>query len=130
MRLSERTLRPLLIALGGLHLALAGWAAFDATSFARTIADFGAQNDHLVHDFAAAAAAFGAGLLVAAYVRSWRVPALVLAGLWTGLHAVSHIVDAHAATPPALGPVEAVALVLVSGLFAALAWATREAAAS
>jgi hypothetical protein len=99
---------------GVVFVALSGWAAFRPRSFVRVIANFGDYNAHLVHDFAACSATFGIGLLVAYRVRSWRVPALTLAAIWNGLHAVSHLADIAASRPAAVGPVEAALLVIVT----------------
>jgi hypothetical protein len=65
-------------ALGVAQLALAAWAAIDAGSFTERLADFGPENPHLIHDFAAASATFGAGLVLAARFSAWRTPVLVL----------------------------------------------------
>ena len=120
--MSERTWRITLVLIGGAHVGLAAWAAVSPESFVRTIANFGLQNIHLVHDFAACAATFGLGMLIAARVPAWRQAALTLAAVWTGLHAVSHILDAGDARPTFVGPIEAVALLLLTGVLAALAY--------
>lgn len=85
------------------------------------IANFGPENAHLVHDFAACSATFGLGLLIAARRPDWRAPVLTLAAIWNALHAISHVVDAGSATPAVVGPVEAVLLIGVSGVLAVLA---------
>jgi hypothetical protein len=125
--MTERAWRVTLSALGAIYLAQAAWAAADPASFTERLADFGAYNPHLVRDFAAAAATFGLGLPVAARVRAWRTPALALAAVWNGLHAVSHLADVDHAHPHAVGPLEAVALVAVTALLVALTWlSTKE----
>jgi hypothetical protein len=116
---NERTWQVVLALLGGVQLAVAGWAAVDAGSFTEHLADFGPENPHLVHDFAAAFGTFGVGLLLAARFACWRRP--VLAAIWTGLHAVSHLVDVGDAHPHAVGPVESLALVAATPLFIGLA---------
>lgn len=107
--------------LGVIFVALGAWAAFDATSFAHVVANFGDYNAHLVHDFAACSTTFGTGLLIGWRVQPWRVPALTLAALWNGLHAISHILDVDAAQPAAVGPLEAGLLVAVTATLAACA---------
>lgn len=119
--LIERAERVTLVGLGAVFLALGAWAAVDAASFAGTIANFGPPNPHLVHDFAAASATFGIGLLIASRAAAWRTPALALAAIWTGLHAVSHLVDIGAAHPAAMGPIEAGLLLVVTAVLAGLA---------
>jgi hypothetical protein len=124
--MTDRTWRWALAVLGAVDLALAAWAAVDAGSFTDRVADFGPQNAHLVHDFAAASATFGVGLLLAARVRAWRTPVLAISTIWTGLHAVSHLVDAGEAHPDAVGPIEAVALLAATGLLAVLTWLSMQ----
>lgn len=107
-----------LLALG--FIGLGGWAAVDARSFTTVVADYGAYNPHLIHDYAAASLAVGIALLVAARVPAWRGPTLGITALWNGFHAISHIVDADDAASRLLGVGEAVALVLVTILIAAV----------
>jgi hypothetical protein len=120
--MSPRAWRLVLAAAALPFLVLAGWAAAHAPSFADAVADFGAENDHLIHDFAATSATFGIALLVAIAAPSWRTPILALAALWNGLHAVSHVVDIGAADPGIVGPIEAVALLATTVLLGWLAW--------
>jgi len=111
---SVRTSRWTAGGTGVAFLALAAWAAIDAASFARTVADFGPYNAHLVRDFAAFSATCGVGLLASVRVPSWRIPVLAMATLWNALHAVSHLVDAHAAEPAYVGPLEFGAIVVAA----------------
>jgi hypothetical protein len=111
----------------GLHLVAFGvWAGVDAASFADVVADYGPRNDHLVHDYGAASFAVGAGLLLAVRRTDWRVPMLVIAALWNGLHAASHLADVDDAASRALGVTEAALLVLSTVLLAGLAVAVKE----
>jgi len=119
--MTARTWHVVLVTLGAVQLGLAAWAAADPSSFTEHLADFGAYNAHLVRDFAAASATFGAGLLLAARIRSLRTPILVLAAMWSGLHALSHLADAGHADPHVLGPTEAVTLVAATALLVVLA---------
>ncbi|RZT28495.1 hypothetical protein EV649_2272 [Kribbella sp. VKM Ac-2569] len=115
-------------AFGGLFAGLGIWAAVGSGSFTRALADFGPQNDHLVHDFGAASIAIGAGLLLAVRRTSWRTPVLVVATAWNGLHAVSHLVDLSEARSRSLavGVGEAVLLVVGTGVLGFLTFASRE----
>ncbi|WP_350278793.1 hypothetical protein [Kribbella sp. HUAS MG21] len=118
--------RALIGALGGIFVGLGLWAAGDSGSFARTLADFGPRNDHLVHDFGAASIAIGAGLVLAVRKTSWRTPILIVATVWNGLHAVSHLVDVSRAHSLAVGVGEAVLLVAGTALLGYLAATSRE----
>jgi hypothetical protein len=112
--------------LGALFAGLGAWAGIDSGSFGRVLADFGPENDHLVHDFGAASAAIGAGLLLAVRHRSWRTPVLMVATVWNGLHAVSHLADIDEAASRTVGVAEAVLLVAGTAVLASLAIASRE----
>jgi hypothetical protein len=118
--MTERRWRWTLALLGGSYLALAGWAAAHPPSFTAVLANFGPANDHLVRDFAACAATFGVGLVMGGPRPRWRTPALALAALWNGLHALGHIRDIGNALPAIVGPIEAVVLVAVTVLLAGL----------
>ncbi|TCC35326.1 hypothetical protein [Kribbella speibonae] len=113
-------------AFDGLFAALGIWAAVGSGSFTRTLADFGPRNDHLVHDFGAASIAIGVGLLLAVRRTSWRTPVLVVAAIWNGLHAVSHLADLGEARSLAVGIGEAGLLVVGTGALALLAFASRQ----
>lgn len=119
--MTSRIWRAVLLGSGGAYLALGLWAAIHPPSFIAILADFGPSNTHLVRDFAACAVTFGTGLVVAAHRTQWRTPALALAALWNGAHAVSHIIDIGRATPRFVGPLEAVLLVVLAIAFGALA---------
>jgi hypothetical protein len=112
--------------LGALLTGLGAWAGVDSASFARVLADFGAENDHLVHDFGAASVAIGAGLLLAVRNQAWRVPLLLVATMWNGLHAVSHVADIGEAASRTAGIVEAILLVAGTAVLASLTLASKE----
>jgi len=112
--------------LGVLFTGLGAWAGIDSSSFAATLADFGPQNDHLVHDFGAASAAVGVALLVAVSQVAWRTPVLLVATLWNGLHAVSHAIDLGDAASRTVGLVELALLVGGTALLGALAVSSKE----
>ena len=119
--MDERRWRWVLAVLGGAHLVLAMWAVAGPRSFHAVLADFGPFDAHLIRDFAACAATFGTGLLLALRRPPWRTPVLVVTAMWTGLHAVSHVVDIANAHPAVVGPLEATALALLTVLLVALA---------
>jgi len=117
--LDQRALRPILIALGAIQLALFVWMVASPESFFDAIAGFGERNDHYIRDAALFPLAIGVGLLVAAWRPEWRVPALAIAAVWYLAHAVNHLVDIGDADPGWVGPFDFV-LLLASGLV--LAW--------
>ena len=113
-----------LIALLGLvFTAFGGWAAVDPASFPAK--EFPPLNEHLIHDTAAAFLSFGIGLLIAAWVTSWRTPVLALAALWNAFHAVSHIVDVDRAATREAGVRAAVEISALAVVLALLAWRAR-----
>jgi uncharacterized membrane protein len=112
--------------LGALFTGLGVWAGIDSTSFTRVLADFGPQNDHLVHDFGAGSVAFGVGLLVSVRRKAWRTPVLLATAVWNGLHAVSHLADIGEARSRTVGIAEAALLVAGTAMLGALAIASKE----
>lgn len=111
---------------GALFTGLGVWAGIDSASFTRVLADFGPRNDHLVHDFGAGSVAVGIGLLLAVRRSSWRTPVLLVATVWNGLHAVSHLADLGEAESRTVGVIEAALLVAGTALLGALAIASKE----
>jgi hypothetical protein len=111
---------------GALFTGLGAWAGIDSGSFTRVLADFGPENNHLVHDFGAASVAIGAGLLVAVRRVAWQTPLLLVATVWNGLHAVSHLVDIGDADSRGLAIAEAALLVGGTALLAVLTFTSRE----
>ena len=114
--------------LGALFVVLGAWAAVDSASFTDVLADFGAENSHLVHDFGAASVAVGACLLIAVRRVAWQAPMLVVATVWNGLHAVSHLADIGDAGSRVVGIIEAALLVGGTVLLGWLAFTSRETA--
>jgi hypothetical protein len=122
--MSEHALQRL-IALTGLgQLALGCWIMFATESFGETIAPFDGFNTHDLRDFATFYLALGVVLLVAAARPAWRLPVLVLATIEYAFHTINHAVDVGSSDPGWLGPVELLALLLATALFAWLAWLT------
>jgi hypothetical protein len=111
--------------LGATFVLLGGWAGVDSGSFSDVVANFGPENDHLVHDVGAASVAIGLGLLVAVRLRHWRIPVLAVAGVWNGLHLLSHVVDLDDAGSLAVGVVEVVLLVVATALLILFARTSR-----
>lgn len=120
--MSERALRTLIVLLGLSQLGVGCWMAFATASFGETFASFDGFNVHDLRDFATFYLAVGTVLLVAAMRPSWRLPVLVLAALESGFHAINHAVDVADSDPAWVGPVELVAVLVATGLFAWLAW--------
>jgi hypothetical protein len=113
-----------LIALLGLvFTALGGWAAIDPASFPAK--EFPPLNEHLIHDIAGVLLTFGIGLLIAAWVTSWRTPVLVLAAMWNAFHAVGHFVDVDRAVTREAGVRAAVEISALAVVLALLAWRSR-----
>ena len=115
---------PLIVGgLGVLGLYLVAIALFGVIApgtFYEELGRFGPRNDHYIHDVAAFQGAVGLLLLMAVRRPSWRVPALTVAALQFGLHAISHATDLSDADPRWVGVVELVGLVLTSAVLAAL----------
>jgi hypothetical protein len=119
-------LGPTLVLLGVVNLATAAWAAVDHASFAAALAPFGPVDGHLLDDYAAASATFGAALLAAAAHPPWRVPLVAVNATWAALHAASHLAAADHPDAGATGPLEAAALIAATlALLAILVVAER-----
>ncbi|MGH8999754.1 MAG: hypothetical protein ACRDY7_10230 [Acidimicrobiia bacterium] len=121
---SEATMRLLLRALGVSQVALGLFMAAVPGVFADTIGGFGTRNDHLTRDGATFYLALGAGLVLAATRRSWRVPLLAVATVDFALHVLNHVVDIADAEPAWVGPFDAAVLAAELGL---LVWLWLEA---
>jgi hypothetical protein len=95
----ETAIRAGLAVLGASSLLTALLMVADPAGFLDEVGGFGAANDHLVRDVATWVAAYGAVLLLAVRLVSWRVPVLAL-GVGQGvLHAANHLADAGIASP-------------------------------
>lgn len=118
-----------LVAFGLYLVGIALFGTFAPGTFYDELGRFGPRNDHYIHDVAAFQAATGLLLLLAVRWPSWRVPALTVAALQFGLHAISHAVDLPDADPRWVGVVELVGLALGTAVLAGLlARAVRTAA--
>jgi hypothetical protein len=95
----ETAIRAGLAVLGASSLLTALLMVADPSGFLDEVGGFGAANDHLVRDVATWVAAYGAALLVAVRLVSWRVPVLALGVAQGVLHAVNHLADAGIASP-------------------------------
>jgi hypothetical protein len=91
--LDERTLRVVLLAIGGFHVLLGGWQFLAPGSFFEHVGRYGAENTHYVGDIGSFTLAFGIAVLLAAGRPSWRAPILALGAIWYGLHAINHLFD-------------------------------------
>ena len=95
----ETAIRAGLAVLGASSLLTALLMVADPAGFLDEVGGFGAANDHLVRDVATWVAAYGAALLIAVRLLSWRVPVLALGVAQGVLHAVNHLADAGIASP-------------------------------
>lgn len=78
--------------LGIYHAGIGAWAFFFPASFYETyILHTGPFNLHLIQDAGAAFLAASIALMMAVFIRRWRIPCLVCAGLFLGIHASIHI---------------------------------------
>ena len=96
----------------GLFMMLAPGTFFD------TLGNFGVRNDHYIFDNATFELPLGLMMLAAVKWPSWRVPALAVAALQWGLHALSHIIDPHHGAGDVIGWLEAAGLVVTTALLA------------
>jgi hypothetical protein len=120
-----------LVVFGVYLVVIALFGVVAPGTFFEELGRFGPRNDHYIHDVAAFQAPVGALLLLALGRRGWRVPALLVASLQFGLHAVSHVVDLGDAEPKWVGVVEVTSLALGTAVLAWLllrAWRDAEAA--
>jgi len=117
--------RVALVVLALSQLALAVWQIADPGDFHRTLADFGPQNDHYLHDIAAWEATLAVCALAAVWLPSWRLPVLAFAALQFVFHTISHIADAGDARGDTNGTFDAVSLGIGAGLLIALALLAR-----
>ncbi len=117
-----RILRPALIALTILHLALGVYMAVAPGSFYDAIGPFEARNDHYIRDVSTFYLAFGAASALAISRPSWRAPVLGLMAIEYALHAVNHLVDIGDADPSWVGYSDFASIALFAVL---LAWLTR-----
>jgi hypothetical protein len=115
----------------GLYLVgISLFAAVAPGTFFEEVGPYGARSDHYIHDVAAFQGAVGVFLLLAVRRPTWRVPALAVAMLQFGFHALSHLVDIGDADPEWLGVAEFIGLAVATPVLAwLLARANRAAGA-
>ena len=101
--MTERALQAVLVAVGVFHLVFGLLALVVPDTFFDQIGRYGVENSHYVGDVGAFYAAAGIVFLLAARHRSWRVPVLVLAAFWYGLHSINHLFDVGQARSDARG---------------------------
>jgi hypothetical protein len=121
--ISERAMRTVLVVLGILIGAQGALALIAPDTFFDEIGRYGVQNDHYLGDVGAFVLAIGIAFLLSARNPSWRVPVLVLAALWSGLHTINHAFDVGDARSDARGILDTVYIGLGGLFFAYLAWA-------
>jgi hypothetical protein len=120
--MSDRALRAFLAVAAAANLLFGLWLAIAPRSVFDAIGDFGAFDAHAFRDVATWYLALGAALAIAVVRPRWRVPALVVAALQYGLHALNHLLDIGEAEPGWVGPFDVVALAAAAAVFAWLAW--------
>jgi hypothetical protein len=118
--MSEPSFRAILTLFGIYQIAQALWMIVSPGSFFDAVAGFGVQNDHFIRDNATFSLAIGVGLLLAVGRPSWRFPVLLVTTVWFAAHTVNHLVDIREADPDWVGPVDFVALLVVSAVLAYL----------
>jgi hypothetical protein len=118
--LTEARMRQALLILGLSQLVIGAWLVIDPGSFVDAIAPFGPADSHFLRDLGTFQAGIGIALLAAAGRPSWRVPVLFAALAQSALHTVNHLFDIGETDPGWLGPVNFVALLLLTGAYAYL----------
>jgi hypothetical protein len=118
--MTESRMRVALAILGGTQLAIGVWLATAPDSFVDEVAAFGPADHHFLRDLATFQAGIGIALLAAIGRPSWRVPVLFAALAQSALHTVNHLLDIGGTDPGWQGPVNFVALLLLTGAFAYL----------
>lgn len=118
--LTEARMRQALLILGLSQLVIGAWLVIDPDSFVDAIAPFGPADKHFLRDLGTFQAGIGIALLAAAGRPSWRVPVLFAALAQSALHTVNHLFDIGETDPGWLGPVNFVALLLLTGAYAYL----------
>jgi hypothetical protein len=108
-----------LVVFGVYLVGIALFAIVAPGTFFEELGRFGPRNEHYIHDVAAFQGAIGLFMLAAVRRPAWWVPALIVASLQFGLHAISHLVDVGDADPEWVGIAELVGLTLAT---AVLVW--------
>lgn len=121
-RLTEGSLRAILLFAAAFHLILGGLQLLAPGTFFDDIGRYGAENSHYVGDVGAFTLAFGLALLLAVARPGWRTPILYLGAIWYGLHAVNHLFDIDEARSDARGAADTILIAIGAGL---LAWLAR-----
>jgi hypothetical protein len=103
--------------LGATQLLIGAWLVIDPDSFVDEIAAFGPADHHFLRDLGTFQAGIGIALLAAVGRPSWRVPVLFAALAQSGLHTINHLFDIGGTDPGWQGPVNFVALLLLTGAF-------------
>lgn len=118
--MTESRMRLALTVLGLTQLAIGLWLAIAPDSFVDEIAAYGPADDHFLRDLATFQTGIGIALLAAVGRPGWRVPVLFAALAQSALHTINHLFDIGATDPGWQGPVNFVALLLLTGAYAFL----------
>lgn len=115
-RRARFALRPLMLVLGGYHLALGIVLAVAPRDFYDTIAGYPPYNAHFLRDVASFYLALGVATLIASARETWRVPILAFTLVQYAFHVINHIVDVTDSEPGWHGPANVGSLVVVGVL--------------
>lgn len=118
--MTESRMRVALGILGATQLLIGAWLVIDPDSFVDEIAAFGPADHHFLRDLGTFQAGIGIALLAAIGRPAWRVPVLFTALAGSALHTVNHLFDIGGTDPGWQGPVNFVALLLLTGAYAFL----------
>jgi hypothetical protein len=110
--MTESALRAVLFAIAAFHAVLGLLALFAPGTFFDEIGRYGSENTHYVGDVGAFYLAAAFGLAVAAVRPRWRVPILLVGGVWYGVHALNHLFDVGEARSDARGWTDTVLIAL------------------
>ena len=92
--MKSKIMTVMLYVLGAYHFATGVMAYFFTGFFyERFTAHTGPLNEHFLSDVGAAYLTAGLALLLAAYIKKWRVPFAVSAVFFLGLHSLIHITE-------------------------------------
>jgi hypothetical protein len=106
--------------LGLTQLAIGLWLVIDPDSFVDAIAPFGPADNHFLRDLGTFQMGIGVALVAAVGRPAWRVGVLFAAFAMSALHTINHLFDIGNTDPGWLGPVNFVAVLLLTGTYAFL----------
>lgn len=90
-KLKTRIILILIFLMAIYHAGIGFMAYFMPDEFYKTTSHTGAFNQHFIRDVGAAYLTAGLGLFLAVFIRVWRLPCSLMAGLFLLLHAFIHV---------------------------------------